>query len=161
MMKLVKTDQEVHNTITNHFLTMPRAAVNDTSTCYYRSDTGVKCFAGALIPDEAYSVDMERTTCSNGMVAEILREEGYDPDIIRKYQRIHDDASSVAMDSSSDRRTSSSGIYVNHSWPDDPDSEEYARTAKEWRASVASGLIAYGEDHELSNNPILKTIAGE
>lgn len=50
--------QKVYNIIKAHAIKQNERAI-DGVTCQYRSPDGLKCFIGAIIPDELYNPDME------------------------------------------------------------------------------------------------------
>lgn len=51
--------QFVFDTIVNHAFSQQKCAVNSFGKCRYRTDNGLKCFIGALIPDSMYDKEME------------------------------------------------------------------------------------------------------
>lgn len=53
------TDQEIFDTVARHLLKQGRPASKRDGACFYRTDDGLKCAAGVLIPDEDYSPWME------------------------------------------------------------------------------------------------------
>jgi hypothetical protein len=46
------TKQEIFDKVAAHLLTQRKRCVNQTGDCVYRSDDGLKCAAGCLIPDD-------------------------------------------------------------------------------------------------------------
>lgn len=52
------TSQEVFDRVVAHFAQQKRAAMNDLGSCKYRFN-GLKCAAGALIPDDKYAPVLE------------------------------------------------------------------------------------------------------
>lgn len=50
--------QLVFNTVAKHLLKQGKAALHGRS-CRYRTDDGLKCAVGVLIPDQNYTVEME------------------------------------------------------------------------------------------------------
>ena len=55
-------NQEAFETIIRHLMNQKRRCATDNGECYYRHpfEPGLKCAAGALIPDEYYEEQMER-----------------------------------------------------------------------------------------------------
>lgn len=54
------TAQEIFDKVATHLLKQGRKAEATTNgSCKYRTDDGLKCAAGCLIPDEEYSVSFE------------------------------------------------------------------------------------------------------
>ena len=53
------TAQEIFDTVATHLFTQGRQARLSNTTCAYRSDDGLKCAIGALIPDDMYRSEME------------------------------------------------------------------------------------------------------
>lgn len=57
------TKQELFDTVTKHLLTQKcKALGDDGSMCRYKTDTGLKCAAGCLIPDDKYDPRLEQAT---------------------------------------------------------------------------------------------------
>jgi len=59
--------QQVFNRVTDHLLSQQKKSMTVTTNlpdgqCRYRSDSGLKCAIGALIPDDKYQPDMEGCT---------------------------------------------------------------------------------------------------
>lgn len=56
------TKQEIFDRVVNHLLTQNKRAVDYTlgyPKCMYRTNEGLKCAVGCLIPDDAYDPRME------------------------------------------------------------------------------------------------------
>lgn len=56
------TPQEIYDTVSKHLLkqnTQSRISDNTEGMCAYKSDDGLKCAAGCLIPDELYDPRIE------------------------------------------------------------------------------------------------------
>lgn len=91
-----KTRQETFDTVVKHFAFMEGPAVSrneqgEVLHCLYRGPNGSKCFAGALIPDELYTPDMEGAPANRWPVAPVIEGLGYDPEFVRSLQGAHDD----------------------------------------------------------------------
>jgi hypothetical protein len=87
------TRQEIFNTVARHLLTQGKPARSELGACYYRHK-GLKCAAGALLPD-----DLELSDARNGIPFGKLREatpvlqemfEDEDVAFIEALQNIHD-----------------------------------------------------------------------
>lgn len=53
------TQQEIFDTVKKHLLTQTKPAKDVDESCLYRTDDGLKCAVGCLIPDEMYFDQME------------------------------------------------------------------------------------------------------
>jgi hypothetical protein len=54
------TDQELFDKVATHLLTQGKKAQDLVPViCRYKTDDGLKCAVGCLIPDELYSTDLE------------------------------------------------------------------------------------------------------
>lgn len=90
--------------IARHLLTQNEKARADYTrlTCRYRTDAGLKCAIGALIPDEEYNEDFEGSALhtSHPLLAHLQKDLGKprDEDVyfLRTMQQVHDTAD-VAM----------------------------------------------------------------
>lgn len=77
----MKTHQEAFNEVMNHlkqqgvYATMPAPNAPFSHKCVYRSDTGLKCAIGALIPDECYDPSLEGKSASQQEVMDALPVE--------------------------------------------------------------------------------------
>lgn len=65
--------------------------------CRYRGPGGTKCAAGALIPDDKYSPEMEGESLfvppmedELGLAGRVLKELGHDLDLLSQLQYVHD-----------------------------------------------------------------------
>jgi hypothetical protein len=54
------TKQEIFDTVARHLLTQNARAEDEGGDCLYRTPEGLMCAAGCLIPDAAYSRDIEK-----------------------------------------------------------------------------------------------------
>jgi len=90
------TLQEVFDKVVQHARTQGKQAITSRGQCRYRTPDGLKCFIGALIPDEVYGPDMERMRVCALMEIDpdISRMfEGINPYQLDQLQRIHDEQS--------------------------------------------------------------------
>jgi len=79
------TAQDLFDFIARHLFTQGARSADDRGQCLYREQTqNLKCAIGAVIPDDAYNLDMEGNTiyalCTYNMVTL--------PKYISKYQRL-------------------------------------------------------------------------
>lgn len=58
--------------------------------CAYRGDDGTCCAIGFLIPDDAFSEELELLTPVHEKLQPILIAQGYDPEICTELQVVHD-----------------------------------------------------------------------
>lgn len=59
------TKQEIFDTVVKHLAQQKRRSViPNTNICMYRSEEGLKCAIGCLIPDEEYNPEMENKAAS-------------------------------------------------------------------------------------------------
>jgi hypothetical protein len=52
-------EQKIFNKVATHLLTQNEKSVNELGKCMYRSDDGLKCAIGCLIPKKYYEEGME------------------------------------------------------------------------------------------------------
>ncbi len=80
--------QKIFDTVSNHLLTQNEKAI-EFGSCKYRTLNGLKCAAGCLIPDSAYSSDMEGRFAQN---LSYIRENfsSSECNLIEDLQIIHD-----------------------------------------------------------------------
>lgn len=93
------TKQETFDAVVKHARTQRRKS-EDHSSCLYRTEDGLKCFAGALVPDDRYRPGYEGPLFEypNGStepgeltaIAEIIVEGGHDINFVYDLQRVHD-----------------------------------------------------------------------
>ena len=84
------SEQEVFDYIANHLLTQNKQArLADGSECAYRTEGGLKCAAGCLIPDDLYKPEFEGKGY-RGLVA-IEHFDSTHRDLIHRLQILHDD----------------------------------------------------------------------
>jgi len=93
------TKQETFNTVVAHARKQKVRATDMCSPgngCKYRTVSGLKCFAGALIPDYEYRPTFEDTgvldlnTGEPTSVGDLLTKMGYDYLFVNELQAIHD-----------------------------------------------------------------------
>jgi hypothetical protein len=87
MIEITSDPQVVFDTVCEHALRQNKRCVDDSGCCLYRH-RGMKCFAGALIPNDRYHIGMENKSW------ESLAERGIvsyvNITLIKKLQSIHD-----------------------------------------------------------------------
>lgn len=54
--------QEIFDTVVTHLYTQGKQAADGKNRCQYRTDAGLKCAVGCLIPDDQYDPAMEGAT---------------------------------------------------------------------------------------------------
>lgn len=92
--------QEIFDRVAKHLLTQNAKSINTDNgrpECRYRSNDGLKCAVGCLIPDEFYTSSMEGVGIRNLKVSGPLRRAGVvdtqeDLNFLFSLQRIHDDS---------------------------------------------------------------------
>ena len=59
--------------------------------CMYRADFDKKCVVGCFIPDDVYSVEMERK-CANYLISSfhLMKYMPFSSDIMQRWQNVHD-----------------------------------------------------------------------
>ncbi|ANS05321.1 hypothetical protein [uncultured Mediterranean phage] len=82
------TKQQTFNKIGKHLLTQLEVASSGTM-CRYRADYGLMCAAGAIIPDDEYTEEMEGNAV-NHIHSPTLRK--HDLFTVTRLQEIHDNA---------------------------------------------------------------------
>jgi len=102
--------QAIFNAVVAHSRAQPRKAMKN-STCRYRTETGDKCFVGALIPDElydecleggsimslmSYRTELDQMSSSNRKVYELLTKmygtlDEKEWELLKQLQRTHDE----------------------------------------------------------------------
>lgn len=87
MIEITSDPQVVFDTVCEHALRQNKRCVDDSGNCLYRH-RGMKCFAGALIPDDRYHIGMENKSWETLMEREIVSSKNYP--LIQKLQKIHD-----------------------------------------------------------------------
>lgn len=88
----MKSEQETFDIVARFLLNQKEKSTNG-KLCLYRGPNGTKCAAGCLIPDDKYFSELESLLADSNIVAEILKEEGYDFRFVRLLQQIHDSCS--------------------------------------------------------------------
>ena len=93
MIRLPNTLQEVFNIVSAHLLTQVKRCMDKYPdrvfpACAYRNASGMKCAAGALIPDDEYKPEMEKNDWK--MLVNKAFVESHFSNEIRELQQIHD-----------------------------------------------------------------------
>lgn len=88
MIKVPNTLQEVFNIVSTHLLTQGQMSLDD-SMCMYRSPNGMKCAAGALIPDNEYKPEFEKKLWDTLVHSRFVENKFVEE--IKELQIIHDD----------------------------------------------------------------------
>lgn len=86
------TRQEIFTKVKNHLLTQNRRAMQRL-VCRYRTDEGLKCAIGCLIPDNLYTAKIEFITVDflcEGIVEGFDYLKQFDKSFLRRLQVIHD-----------------------------------------------------------------------
>lgn len=84
-------NQNTFNIVAAHLLKQKKQSIKeDGIICLYRGPNGLKCAAGALIPDELYNPKMEMSECTVPVVADVLTQCGHDPSFVSGLQWLHD-----------------------------------------------------------------------
>lgn len=88
------TRQELFDKVVTHLLKQNEVS-GDEEGCLYRGLGGLKCAVGCLIPDDAYSVDMENLRVSDLVNGNLLRQDLRlvfieHLDLLDELQQIHD-----------------------------------------------------------------------
>lgn len=102
------TKQELVDFVAVHLFTQGRQSIS-RGTCKYRGPNGLKCAAGAVLPDELYKKNLE----NNGWSSLTYRPRKPLPDIhmvlISDLQRVHDNAGNWVNDET--MKTALSRVY--------------------------------------------------
>lgn len=101
MIKIPDTLQEVFNIVSLHLLTQIKRCLaiypdRMYPVCSYRNEDGMKCAAGALIPDDEYRPEMEKNDWKQLVEKEFV--ETHFSNEIRELQQIHDSNSENDID---------------------------------------------------------------
>ena len=87
------TNQELFDKVVAHARSQREKAVNEEGSCLYRGPRGLKCFIGALIPDDKYTPELEGRSGGGPIVGKVwglnLEVPGQ-KDLSYKLQEIHD-----------------------------------------------------------------------
>jgi len=76
VMAYPENDQEIYNTVMNHLWHQGKQA-RDQKSCAYRTDDGLSCAVGCLIPDDLYKKYFEGLSVFS-LVRYISNMEGYE-----------------------------------------------------------------------------------
>ena len=80
--------QDVFRTVADHLLTQNIKALGNDAACLYRTESGLKCAAGCLIPPEKYNPTWENSTWRG--LASASKVPADHKDLIDDLQVIHD-----------------------------------------------------------------------
>lgn len=117
-----KSRQEVFDHVVNALRKQGRKALFD-GVCAYRAPGGLKCAAGHLISDEAYSPDIEKFMIDWGVISyynsavQALLNSGItaeDLPLVRTLQNIHDDFAVDEWENEWKRTASKFGLEYKH-----------------------------------------------
>jgi hypothetical protein len=105
--------QEIFDTVATHLFTQGRRAINDIDRCLYKTDSGLKCAVGCLIPDDMYSSKME----NNDLITIIDRYTlpkyfARNQDMLSRLQTIHDE--DYAWGTTEDMKDALKKVARNH-----------------------------------------------
>ena len=100
------TNQEVFNTVWNHFVVDRNTySVDETGVCQYRGEgpkEGAKCAIGLFIPDDIYNFEMEEWTGPEDLIKNSLDMafifKGISTGFLDKLRDCHDSAALVDWD---------------------------------------------------------------
>ncbi len=99
------TKQETFDKVVRALRKQGSKAMNSQRQCVYRTTDGCKCAAGHLIPDDRYEpsmeglgvCDFEKGGSDPTPLELLLKELGYDLDLVADLQACHDMSSSVSF----------------------------------------------------------------
>ncbi len=101
------TPQEIFDTVVVHLLQQGKQS--KSHVCLYRSDDGLKCAVGALIPDSEYDPAMEFAViypfhCSNSTPIQSWAQSNYPNDLklLNRLQKLHDNGPSHSFNNPHD-----------------------------------------------------------
>jgi hypothetical protein len=84
------TPQEIFDTVSEHLLKQGRRSIK-YGECMYRGPRGMKCAAGAIIPDDLYLETFEsRAPTSSNIIDRMPAWWAENIDLICQLQRLHD-----------------------------------------------------------------------
>lgn len=104
------TNLEIIDKVTEHLLKQNQQAINSIGLCVYRTNDGLKCAVGCLIPIDKYTPEIENAVpCvptpdspfNDFLLYRILHNIGITDEqmpILRKLQIIHDDESPLSWE---------------------------------------------------------------
>lgn len=84
------TNQEMFDRVVAHARAQKRHAISHYRGCLYHGSNGVRCFIGALIPDDKYKPELEGQAATSQAVQEAA---GYTPEqvvLALRLQSVHD-----------------------------------------------------------------------
>ncbi len=101
------TPQEIFDTVVDHLLSQGKPSIS--GVCRYRSDDGLKCAVGVLIPDSEYDFEMEHSVIdaepsNHPTPIQKWAQLRYPNDLklLTRLQRLHDDGPSHRFDNPHD-----------------------------------------------------------
>lgn len=101
MASAYKSSQQIFDEVVTALRKQGRPSVNEAGGCLYRGPDGLKCAAGHLIPDDAYSPGMEGESVWQPEVLGALRRAGVAGDLnqhlVSRLQSAHDNAVGDAL----------------------------------------------------------------
>lgn len=98
--------QEIFDTAVSGVIAQGAPALNANGMCSYRTETGLKCGVGQLIPDELYRPEFENLLVG-GFASDFNKElreaaglpsEGLELELAKRIQHAHDNAANVPED---------------------------------------------------------------
>lgn len=85
------TPQQIFDTVATHLFAQGEQAIDGQGSCVYRSDNGLKCAVGCLIPDESYTTEMEGNAAQDlgtrFNLPEWFKDNGL---LLQELQEVHD-----------------------------------------------------------------------
>lgn len=84
--------QEIFNRAVGGVVAQGKPSVNNYGLCHYRTEDGLKCAVGQLIPDDEYDpeFDIRATTTNYRVVSHIADKLGASPEFLLDLQDAHD-----------------------------------------------------------------------
>ena len=83
--------QETFDTVLAHSRAQGCQAYDEEAKqCAYRTDSGLMCFVGVLIPDDEYDIILEGKGVGSLVIDSLLKSLGHDLELCGVLQSIHD-----------------------------------------------------------------------
>jgi hypothetical protein len=108
------TKQETFDIVAAHLLKQGAKSMVGDDYCAYRGECGMKCAAGALIPDEEYRAEFENQTVCDSQISTLIKELGHDVNLVRRLQRLHDNRDVNEWPQALRALATSEGLAWNH-----------------------------------------------